>query len=515
MRRYRAFVLVVILISLIILVIHGVGRYQDFKSYHNAIADRSVKQVRERVESYIQDRQRLVWLFADEHKAIIQKLFDNPEDTAAQAYMNRELKRFFPLFFAFTIANSQGKTLLEDFDGYVGEICERDIRQFAETGIANHQIHPNNFSYHFDVITKFDTGKRKGILFVSFKADALAQILRASEVRDHSLWLIAPKQSYLMEVTSKGARIKTVRNDYRMTRAEKDRILSMKAIKGTAWSAIDLRAEGLFSRFILGLVIQAAIVLSIIILISLALLRWLCREERKRQQAEQARDDFLAVVSHELRTPLTAIKGAAGLVSGKFSDKNASTSELMDMITRNADKLTELVDDLLDLRKMEAGKMEYEFEDIDLCEMISQSIQDNQAYASDYKAKIELARCVQGVVVRADRGRLMQVMTNLLSNAVKYGGKHDTIVVAADRLDDYVEVAVTDHGDGIAEQYLPTLFDKFTQIDGGAARRVSGTGLGLSIVEQIILMHGGTVGVESEIGKGSTFYFCLPIVDKG
>ncbi len=513
MKRYQSFVLVVILISLILLIIHSVTRYRDFREYHRTIAERSVKQVSERVESYLRDRERLIWLFADEHKPAIKRLFSNPEDTRTYEYLRKDLGNFFPLFFAFTLADLDGKTLIEDFDGYVGEICEGEIREFARHGKAMTRIHPNNIDYHFDVMIRIDIGKYKGILFVSFRADALAGILKASEVRDHELWLVDPKRSWLMEVTSKGARIKTIRDDYRMTTNERERILAISPVKDTSWSVVDLGAPGLFTSFVFGLILQSFIVLSIILLISLALLRWLCHEERKRQKAEQARDDFLAVVSHELRTPLTAIKGAAGLLHKRLKSADEETAQLSAMIDRNADKLASLVNDLLDLRKMEAGKMEYHFEEAVLCDIVREAVSDNRAYAENHGSVIEVPRCNEDIRVRADRGRLTQVMTNLLSNAVKYGGKHDTITVVVDRVDDMAEVAVTDHGKGIDEKYLGILFNKFTQVDGGSARHGTGTGLGLSIVRQIVESHGGTVGVQSTPGEGSTFFFRLPIIN--
>ena len=237
------------------------------------------------------------------------------------------------------------------------------------------------------------------------------------------------------------------------------------------------------------------------------------REEHLRHEAEIARDEFLSTVSHELRTPLTAIHGALRLivngVTGKISSK---AHDLLTIADRNCFRLIHLVNELLDMRKLEMGKMEYHFKKINIIKLIGEVVKLNGNFASEYGSKIIFNTELDAVYVRADENRLNQVLTNLISNAVKYGKPRDIINIVCTTNDAVVRVSVIDHGKGVPLNEQKFIFEKFTRGTSTRSSAISGTGLGLSIVNHLVEMHGGQLTIFSRgIGEGSTFSFTLPL----
>lgn len=230
------------------------------------------------------------------------------------------------------------------------------------------------------------------------------------------------------------------------------------------------------------------------------------------KRLERVRQDFVANVSHELRTPLSSIKGyAETLLEGGLEDK-ANARDFVDIIHRDSERLSNLIDDILDLSKIESGKMKMTFGPVDVADVLRRTLAvlENQAKAKNISVAADMP---QGLPrVRADETRLIQVLMNLTDNAIKYTpeGGHVSITAAAEG--GFVRVDVADTGIGIPEKDLPRIFERFYRVDKARSREMGGTGLGLSIVKHIVSAHDGQVWVASVQGQGTTFSFTIPIV---
>jgi signal transduction histidine kinase len=243
-----------------------------------------------------------------------------------------------------------------------------------------------------------------------------------------------------------------------------------------------------------------------------ALLRAL-RYAIERKRLSQLQDEFVSTVSHELRTPLTSISGSLGLLVGKAAgDLPATAARLLAIAYTNSQRLVRLVNDILDIEKMESGQVIFNFKRIEVRSLVEQAIEANREFAKGYGIRFRFDESSTHEV-RADSDRLMQVVTNLLSNAVKFSPPDADVVVAIENADEHVRISVRDHGPGIPADFRPRIFEKFTQADTSNQRQKGGTGLGLSIVKQIVQRLGGEVGFSDAPGGGTIFYVDLPSLD--
>jgi PAS domain S-box-containing protein len=237
------------------------------------------------------------------------------------------------------------------------------------------------------------------------------------------------------------------------------------------------------------------------------------RDITERKKIEKMKSEFISVVSHELRTPLTSIKGAMGLMQGRFSDSLPEKGkQLLDIANKNCERLILLINDILDIEKTESGRMVFKFAVINLKSIIEDSLNAIEEYAKKFNVKV-LTENVQDLYVYADYDRLMQVMLNLLSNAIKFSRENGKVIVEMETLNQNVRVLIKDKGKGIPDEFKPKLFEKFVQVDSSSTRGISGTGLGLSICKAIIEAQQGKIGFSSEENVGSIFYFELPLYE--
>jgi signal transduction histidine kinase len=240
------------------------------------------------------------------------------------------------------------------------------------------------------------------------------------------------------------------------------------------------------------------------------------RDITDRVQAEAAEkelmrmnDGFIASVSHELRTPLASIKGFLDLLrNGKVEDPIIQ-QEFLTRASQDVDRLIPLVSDLLDTSQIEAGRMQLDLEGVEVGALISEVLESLAGLAGDKVIAMSYAPSQAPLWVRADRRRLRQVLVNLIGNAIKFSKAHRPILVTGKMANDLVTVSVIDQGPGISEGQQ-RLFEKYSRIGNPSNHDSHGTGLGLYISKQLIEAHGGHIGVESEPGKGSTFFFVLP-----
>lgn len=235
------------------------------------------------------------------------------------------------------------------------------------------------------------------------------------------------------------------------------------------------------------------------------------RDVSERKDAERRVNEFYSTISHELRSPLTSIRGALSLIEGgMFGDIPGDALELINIANASTKRLIRLINDILDLRKIEAGKMELDIAACQVTELAQTSVAGLQSMANDMQVRLQMGT-VENLEIRADADRVIQILTNLISNAIKFSKPGDSVQVSAERMGEYVRFAVADTGIGIAEADFAKLFNKFQQLDSSDSRNSEGTGLGLAICKAIIEQHNGKIGFQSKVGEGSTFWFDLPV----
>jgi signal transduction histidine kinase len=230
--------------------------------------------------------------------------------------------------------------------------------------------------------------------------------------------------------------------------------------------------------------------------------------------AMKTKDQFLSNISHELRTPLNSIIGFTDLLLTEDLGPapSAQQRDFLETVARNGKQLLELINELLDLQRITAGRMELKSEAVELAALLAEAAGSVHTQVQKHGHALVVSPPPQGLRVHADPGRVRQILLNLLSNAIKFtpDGGRITLVAGAVNGDADARIAVSDTGIGIAPEDQPKLFKEFSQLDASASRKYEGTGLGLALSRRLVEMQGGEIGVESEIGKGSTFWFTLP-----
>lgn len=233
----------------------------------------------------------------------------------------------------------------------------------------------------------------------------------------------------------------------------------------------------------------------------------------QRQELERMKEEFVSMMSHDLRTPLTSIRLFLSMVAGGAYNENPDGVRAKASIAENdADRLINMVTSLLDIHKIEAGKFDMQFEPINLLDIVERSVNSAMPFAESHKVSIEVTPFDEFLSVLADRDYPVQVLVNFLSNAIKFSPATETVKVWVEVDDTFAKLFVRDRGPGISKEFQKKLFNRFEQATIDDRRLKGGTGLGLAITKAIVEQHGGQVGVDSEIGQGSTFWFSLPRV---
>jgi PAS domain S-box-containing protein len=239
-------------------------------------------------------------------------------------------------------------------------------------------------------------------------------------------------------------------------------------------------------------------------------------EQQRREQAEEsdrAKDAFLSMISHELRAPLTALIGWVHLLAQGPLDASGR-ARAIEVIERTTQAQVKLIDDLLDVSRMLSGQLRLEREAFDLAPALSATVEMMRPAAEQAGLWLDFHAAAEALPVIGDTDRLRQVLLNLLSNSMKFTTTGGRIEVAVSREGGHVQVSVTDSGMGIAPEFLPRVFDRFSQADSGSKRRHGGLGLGLAIARYLVERHGGTIRAESDgRGRGARFFFRLPLAD--
>ncbi|MDP2033125.1 MAG: ATP-binding protein [Polaromonas sp.] len=230
------------------------------------------------------------------------------------------------------------------------------------------------------------------------------------------------------------------------------------------------------------------------------------------KHVDRIKSEFVSTVSHELRTPLTSIRGSLGLIAGGVGGPLPdAVKKLVEIAKNNCERLIRLINDILDIEKIESGKMQLELRETALKPLLEQALAANEGFGAAKNLSLRLDCPDESLQVLADSDRLTQVVTNLLSNAMKFSPPNETVEVHVSQAGMGVRVEVRDRGPGIPEAFRKRIFQKFSQADSSDTRQVAGTGLGLSISRAIVERLGGQIGFESEAGAGTTFFFELPL----
>lgn len=230
-----------------------------------------------------------------------------------------------------------------------------------------------------------------------------------------------------------------------------------------------------------------------------------------REELERLKNEFVSTISHELRTPLTSTQGSLGLVvEGMTGDVPGDMKAMLDIAYTNTLRLSALIDDLLDMQKIESGALRLEWSVVELFPVLQEAIAKSEPQGSRPDVRFLIKESVPGAKVFGDKNRIGQALMNILSNAVKHSFPHRSVDIAMRRNNGAVRVSVTNAGDRIPDEFRKTIFDKFTQADSSDTRERGGSGLGLSIAKGIINKHGGRLDFTSDAKEGTTFFFELP-----
>ncbi len=229
------------------------------------------------------------------------------------------------------------------------------------------------------------------------------------------------------------------------------------------------------------------------------------------KRMERVKDEFVSTVSHELRTPLTSISGSLGLLlGGAAGTLPEGAVRLLSIAHSNSKRLVRLINDILDIEKIESGQVIFNFKRVDVLALVEQVIEANRAYADGFGVRVRLDPASLHGNVPADPDRLAQVITNLLSNAIKFSPQGGEVIIATELRAGLMRISIRDHGSGIPAEFKPRVFEKFAQADATDARQKGGTGLGLSIVREIVVRLGGEVSFADADGGGTAFNVDLP-----
>ena len=236
------------------------------------------------------------------------------------------------------------------------------------------------------------------------------------------------------------------------------------------------------------------------------------RDISDRKRIERLKNEFVSTVSHELRTPLTSITGALGLLhGGAMGDMPEKTTSLIGIAYKNCQRLTLLINDLLDIEKIAAGKMQFDLKTEPVLPLIQQALDANKMMAQERHIHLRIQTVITDASIRVDAKRFIQVLSNFLSNAIKFSPAAATVLIELSQNEQMVRIAVIDQGPGIPEKFRDRIFQRFSQADASDTRQIGGTGLGLAISKELVHGMKGLIGFESLEGEGATFYCCFAL----
>jgi diguanylate cyclase (GGDEF)-like protein len=299
-------------------------RYQTFISSHEDKAHNTTKVVAFEINKTLREKQRIIDIFIDSSIDLITELSEDPEDDDVRHVLTERLRKYQPDFFAFNIMNQEGKPVIGDFDGDIGELCLQDLRDYIETGEQYIRLHPNNNAYHYDIVSTYSFNGVRQIFFVSFFTDDISDMLGSVQSENHSLILINKEANNLIEMTADGSR-KTIsgRLDFRMNGEESFRVLSTAKVKGTSWHVVDMRSEGLFKDYRNKIITEYVIAFYVFSIVVLFMRHILLNQDEKRTTAEtqlQKNNRKIIELNNQLEL-LSKTDSLTGLYNRRYFDE--------------------------------------------------------------------------------------------------------------------------------------------------------------------------------------------------
>lgn len=524
-------VMVVLLITGVVLVWSAASREKEFLESQRNMVESSVNGVAHQISIKITDLRQSIKLFALKEQELLREVVENFDNLDAYDKLVTITKDEFPNAVAITIADQLGEPYIEDFDGFILDICLKDIKTFS--GMRHPPevfIHPNPLAYHFDIMVKVDIGLgEQTIFFVSFSPELISSILNNGELYSHKLMLIKEDSDNLVEVTSKGSRDHLSIDKIRLTEEEHNAILFSRKVPNTSWQLVDIPVNNYIARHNRETWNQTLFVLGLLLSFSILILYLQHRiekrakrktdtaiqEKRAAEDASKAKSLFLANMSHEIRTPLTAIIGY-GETLLRSDQSIQDRVDSVNTIINSGEHLLNLINDILDVSKIEAEKLV-----LDKCEVspftIIQEVENIIAGQAKRKG-IEFSLAYDfplPATIESDEIRVKQILLNLCSNAIKFTEKgFIRICLRYEKTMGRLYFIVQDSGIGMSQETMDVVFDSFTQADSSTTRKYGGTGLGLTLSKQLARLLGGDIDVDSKLGIGSTFALFLPAAEQ-
>ena len=513
------YIILIPIIVCIFVVWNGLQRINEFEQAHYRIAESTTAIVAREISKRIINQQRLLGIFAKKEERLIHNLAQDSDNEIIKSQLNKKVAESFPNYFAVSIANREGIPIIDDFDELIGGLCLEDLKHIAHGHPQPIRIHQNAQAYHIDIIVPWNhTGGAKeddingGLLFVSFIPDFLFQLLELSSTPRHELMLINNDIKNLIEITEQGTRKSLKRENFRLSEEEQQRLLHSTFVENSVWNLGDFREATLFSEYRKNIINFNLLILIFFILGSVLMVALLLRTEKKRVHAEQTKEEMFSLFNHDLRAPLTSIFGFLEIYtqSDICEKKSEQCQHFASRAYDNALIMREIVDDILDVQKMEAGEMSFDFAEIEIISLVKDTVEMNAQYALKHNVELKILNDENVIYIKADARRINQALTNLLSNAIKYSPEHEAVTVKVVRQNAEVIISVSDNGPGIEKDFQTLVFNKFAQSKSKLTRSVGGTGLGLAIVKHIIDSHNGSVSFVCEENKGTTFKISIP-----
>lgn len=511
--RFILFVTATTLIVTLVLIWSAQTRISEHWQSHKTIADASTLKAATDISNVIANIKHNVRLFTVKYHDLIQAAIQDPENINSYMRLQKEISDHFPFSYSYIITRLDGTPINQFFRQNMGPSCEQDIKQFARNDTQSFRVHPSNI-HHIDVMHKIRINQVDFIFAINFNTSTLTHSLTHIETPGHNLILTLPDSNNLIELTNAGSRDKMKRVDYHLTANEKSRILSSTIAPNTQWSIVDLPDINLFPAYRKTVLNQTYLVIFILTITMLLMIYLNHLEVKKRQQAENSKNEFLSIVSHELRTPITSINGALSLIAnGLTGEINEKTSHTLDIAISNTYRLSLLVNDLLDVQSLESGRMTFVKTVTNPEVFINRVIRNIRDYIIQHNCEYTtmINPCERDIFI--DSERIEQVLINLITNAVKFGCRNDRIEIKMSCDNSHITFSITDHGTGIDIHKQEYIFEKFTQSNMKDNRNTSGNGLGLYISKMIVNHHDGIIGFHSTPHKQTIFYVKLPLQD--
>jgi len=510
--RYRLFIGLLLVVALL-LVADTAQRYRNQAEAQRQLLIRLAEGTAHETEMQLAALLQGVAIFAHEREADLQRLLDKPQDLDFFDSFRAQTLQHFPSAFAVTVADARGAPVIDDFEGHIEQACLEDIALFAaqDADWPGPSIHPNPHGMHFDTMARWDNG----VFFVSFFPQPLAALLAKRERDGHRLLLVSRDRPNLIEISAQGSREQLDGRNF-LDAGQLRQLATRVPIAGSNWDLVAIANPQVLQQTLHQLVLRGVGILGLFALVTLGMLWLIAIAEKAREAAQQAnrfKSRFLSIISHDIRTPMNSLLGHVQLL--EQSQLAPGQRDQLAGIRSGGEHMLQLLNDLVDLSRLEANRLQLDRQPFDLNRVIdtAERMYAGQAKRKDLKFDTDIAAATPTRLI-GDPMRLQQILGNLLGNAIKFTAAGSVRLrvhsVHRERQQAVLRFEVTDTGIGIDASQQARLFDDYVQASLSVGRSYGGSGLGLAICRQLTEMMGGSLGLDSQAGRGSTFWLEIP-----